>query len=313
MHRPFKTAYGASLVAAAMLMMLFVSIRAQQPTPGQQPPPTQAPPASPQPPARGAAPAAPTAPAPKPLVPAATNTIAANPDAFYGQAVTITASVEQIFTKSSFSVDQRRVGDAPAPKQPTDVLVLVPTMQRPVDLKSYVTVMGELMKFDPAEVAKKAKDYKIDLPPEAVAKYAGRPVLIATSVINDKFDDVAKRLPPPLNTEEEAFQKVMRAVGPAAAALRPAVEASNAEVASKNAAILQKGFADTEAFWKPKKAEPTLWAQNARKEAEALQASITAGNWTDAKAHATTVAQACGQCHGVYRERFDDGSFRIKK
>jgi len=41
---------------------------------------------------------------------------------------------------------------------------------------------------------------------------------------------VAKRLPPPLNAEEEAFQKVMRAVGPAAAALRPAVDSSNAEV-----------------------------------------------------------------------------------
>ena len=246
-------------------------------------------------------------------MPVATNTIAANPDAFYGQAVTITASVEQIFSKSSFTVDQRRVGARAAPKQPTDVLVLVPTIQRPVDLKSYVTVMGELMKFDPAEVAKKAKDYKIDLPPDAAAKYAGRPVMIATSVINDKFDDVAKRLPPPLNAEEEAFQKVMRQVGPAAAALRPAVDSSNAEVATKNAAVLQKAFADTEAFWKPKKAEPTLWAQNARKEVEAVQAAITAGKWDDAKTHAATVAQACGQCHGVYRERFDDGSFRVKK
>ena len=299
MNKPLKTAYGVSLVAVAMLMMLFVSLRAQQPA------------------ARGAAPegrgAAPAAPAPKPLVPVATNTIAANPDAYYGQAVTITASVDQIFTKSSFTVDQRRVGNAPAPPRPTDVLVLVPNIQRPVDLKSYVTVMGELIKFDPAEVAKKAKDYKIDLPPEAAAKYAGRPVLIATSVINDKFDDVAKRLPPPLNAEEAEFQKVMRAVGPAAAALRPAVDSSNAEVAAKNAAILQKGFTDTEAFWKPKKAEPTLWAQNARKEVEAVQAAIAAGKWDDAKAHTATVAQACGQCHGVYRERFDDGSFRIKK
>ena len=324
MHRPFKTAHGASLVAVAMLTILFVSLRAQQPpAPAQQPataqqpapaqpPATAQPPAAGQPAGRGAA-AAPAAPAAKPLVPVATNTIAAHPDQFYGQAVTITASIEQIFSKSSFTVDQHRVGDAPAPKMPTDVLVLVPNIQRPVDLKSYVTVMGELMKFDPAEVAKKAKDYKIDLPPEAAAKYAGRPVLIATSVINDKFDDVAKRLPPPLTAEEEAFQKVMRAVGPAAAALRPAVDSSNAEVASKNAAILQKGFADTEAFWKPKKAEPTLWAQNARKEVEAVQAAITAGKWEEAKTHAATVAQACGQCHGVYRERFDDGSFRIKK
>jgi cytochrome c556 len=318
MHRPLKTAAGVSFAAVAMLMMLFVSLRAQQP-PAPAGGATPATPAAPGTPAAGtpAAPAgrgaAPAAPAAKPLVPVATNTIAANPDAFYGQAVTITASVEQILSRSSFTVDQRRVGDAPAPKQPTDVLVLVPTIQRPVDLKSYVTVMGELMKFDPAEVAKKAKDYKIDLPPDAAAKYAGRPVLIATSVINDKFDDVAKRLPPPLNAEEEAFQKVMRAVGPAAAALRPAVDSSNAEVATKNAAILQKGFADTEAFWKPKKTEPTLWAQNARKEVEAVQTAIAAGKWDDAKAHAATVAQACGQCHGVYRERFDDGSFRVKK
>jgi cytochrome c556 len=315
MHRSFKTVHGVSLVAVAMLTTLFVSLRAQQPPAPAPQTPTQPAPAQ-QPAGRGTAPApagAPAAPAPKPLVPVATNTITANPDAFYGQAVTITASVEQIFTKSSFTVDQRRVPDAPAPKQPTDVLVLVPTIQRPVDLKSYVTVMGELIKFDPAEVAKKAKDYKIDLPPDAAAKYAGRPVLIATSVINDKFDDVAKRLPPPLTAEEESFQKVMRAVGPAAAALRPAVESLNAEVAAKNAAVLQKGFADTEAFWKPKKAEPTLWAQNARKEVEALQAAITAGNWNEAKTHAATVAQACGQCHGAYRERFDDGSFRVKK
>jgi len=303
MHRPFTLRTGASLAAVAMFMTLFVSLRAQQP------PARGAAPAAP-----AGAPAAPAAPTAKPLVPLATNTIAANPDAFYGQAVTITASVEEILSRTSFTVDQRRVGEGAAMKHaPTDVLVLVPNIQRPVDLKSYVTVIGELMKFDPAEVARKAKDYKIDLPADAAAKYAGRPVLIATSVINDKFDDVAKRLPPPLNTEEEAFQKVMRQVGPAAAAFRPAVDASNTEVATKNAAVLQKAFADTETFWKPRKAEPALWAQNARKEVEAVQVAIAAGKWDDAKTHAATVAQACGQCHGVYRERFDDGSFRIKK
>ena len=152
MHRPFTTAAGVSFVAVAMLMMLFVSLRAQQPpapargaTPQTPAAPGTPAPATPAAPAgRGGAAATPAAPAAKPLVPVATNTIAANPDAFYGQAVTITASVEQILSRSSFTVDQRRVGDAPAPKQPTDVLVLVPNIQRPVDLKSYVTVMGEL-------------------------------------------------------------------------------------------------------------------------------------------------------------------------
>src|SRR6516164_9500484 len=120
-----------------MLTFLFVSLRPQQPpAPPQQPATGQQPaqpPAAGQPTGRGAG--APAAPAAKPLVPVATNTIAAHPDQYYGQAVTITASIAQIFSKSSFTVDQQRVGDAPAPKMPTDVLVLVPNIQRPVDLK----------------------------------------------------------------------------------------------------------------------------------------------------------------------------------
>src|SRR6185436_19382573 len=195
MHYPLKTRFGAVLVLA-LTMTSFAAPRAQQP-------PAAAPPK----PATPAAPAAPAAPAPKVLVPVATNTVTANPDAFYGQAVTMTASVEQIHSKSAFSVDQRRVGGATLKGGPTDILVLVPTIQSPVDLKTYVTVMGEVAKFDPEEVAKKAKDYKIDLPPDLVAKFTGRPAVIATSVINEKFLDVAKRLPPPMNAEEEAFSK----------------------------------------------------------------------------------------------------------
>src|SRR6478736_3478194 len=108
----------ASLSALACATLLFVSLRAQQPpAPAQQPPPA------------------------KPLVPVATNTVNANPDAYYGQGVTITAAVDQVLSKSAFAVDQRRVAGAPAPSKPTDVLVLVPNLQSPVDPKSYVTVM----------------------------------------------------------------------------------------------------------------------------------------------------------------------------
>jgi hypothetical protein len=245
-------------------------------------------------------------------VPVATNTVTANPDAFYGQAVTLTASVEQIHSKSAFSVDQRRVGGATLKGGPTDILVLVPTIQSPVELKTYVTVMGEVVKFDPEEVAKKAKDYKIDLPPDLVAKFTGRPAVIATSVINEKFLDVAKRLPPPMNAEEEAFSKVMKQVAPAFAALRAGVDGSNVENATKNAAVLKQAFTDTEAFFKPKKPDATAWAAEARKHVESIQASVTAGKWDEAKATVGTLQTACGRCHGQYRERFDDGSFRYK-
>jgi len=316
MHHPLHMRFGVALALALAAAPLAMPT-AQQPAQPAQPAAPARPPAQPAAPATPAttptAPAAAPAP-PKVLIPVATNTVTANPDAFYGQAVTITASVEQILSRTSFVVDQRRVGTATLKgvKGPTDVLVLVPNIQSPVDLKSYVTVMGEVVKFDPAEVAKKAKDYKLDLPADALAKYNGRPALIATSVINDKFVDVAKRLPPPMNAEEEAFSKVMKQVAPAFAALRAGLDKSEAENANKNAAVLKQAFTDTEAFFKAKKPDATLWAGEARKHVESIQASVAAGKWDEAKTTAGTLQQACGRCHGQYRERFDDGSFRYK-
>src|SRR5215813_6449422 len=98
--------------------------------------------------------------------------------------------------------------------------------------------MGALVTFDPAEIAQKAKDYKIDLPPDATAKYTGRPALIATSVITETFVDLAKRLPPPMTADEEALSKIMKQLPPALAALRTAVDGSKAEDAAKQAAVL---------------------------------------------------------------------------
>jgi cytochrome c556 len=323
MSHPLKMRYGLAF-ALALTMAPLAMPTAQQPPaaqPTQPPPPAQPaqppPPAQPATPAAPAAPGAPTAPAapaapPKVLVPVATNTLTANPDAFYGQAVTVTASVEQVLSKTAFVVDQRRVGTATLKGGPTDVLVLVPNIQSPVDLKSYVTVMGEVVKFDPAEVAKKAKDYQLDLPADALSKYTGRPAVIATSVINDKFIDVAKRLPPPMNAEEEAFSKVMKQVAPAFAALRAGIDSSNVENTTKNAATLKQAFTETETFFKPKKPDATLWAAEARKHVETIQASVAAGKWDEAKTTAGTLQQSCGKCHGQYRERFDDGSYRYK-
>jgi len=316
-----STTSRAFLSALACSSVLFIPLRAQQPpAPAQQPAPRPA-----EQPAgrggqrgeRGGQPAGqpggqPAPPPAKPLVPVATNTVNAHPDAYYGLGVTITAAVEQVLSKSAFAVDQRRVAGAAAPSTPTDVLVLVPTLQSPVDPKSYVTVMGELVKFDPAEVAKKAKDYKLDLPADVMAKYSGRPALIATSVITDKFVDLAKRLPPPMTADEEALSKVMKQLPPALAALRTAVDGSKAEDATKNATVLKQGFTDVEAFWKPKKADATQWAHDARVKVEGIQTAIAAGKWEDAKAAVPAVQQVCGTCHNAYRERFDDGSFRIK-
>jgi hypothetical protein len=285
-HSPIT--YGAALTALALIVASFAPAHAQQSAAG-------APPA-------------------KPLVPLATNTVAANPDAYYGESVTLTAAVDQILSKSAFSVDQQKIGPGNKPQQSgTDVLVIAPTLNTAVDLNSYVTVMGELLKFDPDVIAGRNKDYKLDLTPEMIAKYRGHPVLMATAVINEKFVDLAKKPLPAMTADEIALSKVMKQVGPAFAALRTGLDGSSAEAATKNVAVLKQMFAETEAFWKTRsKPDATQWAQDARKQVDVIEHAVAGGKLDDAKVPAGTLAQSCAMCHGAYRERLEDGTYRIK-
>src|SRR5690349_21894785 len=75
-------------------------------------------------------------PAPKPLVPAAADSIAANPDAFYGQSVTVYASVDRVLSPTSFVIDQ----DAKASGK-GEVVVLVNAVNAPLSPNQYVTVI----------------------------------------------------------------------------------------------------------------------------------------------------------------------------
>jgi hypothetical protein len=90
---------------------------------------------------------------PKPLVPVAASSVANNPDPYVGEYVTMTGAVEAILTKTSFSVDQDK-----AKSTGKEVLVLAPSLQKPADQNGYVTVIGQLIKFDEKDVAAKLKE-----------------------------------------------------------------------------------------------------------------------------------------------------------
>jgi len=255
---------------------------------------------------------------PKPLTAVAANSLVANPDAYYGQPVSITAAVDQILSRTAFSIEQTAVKDAGNGSKDVagnvpDVLVLAPNLHDPVDLNAYVTVMGEVVRFDPTEVARKAKNYTLDLAPDVVEKYRGRPAVLATAVVNAKMVDLAKRIPPPMTAEEKTYSEMMKKVGPAFAALRTGIDGSKADGVAPNVAVLKQAFTDTEAFWKGKgKADAVGWAQDARKQVESIELAAAGSNWDAMKASAGTLGQACQTCHTAYRERFDDGSYRIK-
>src|SRR5262252_2200337 len=132
------------LIAGAIILIasIAVTVAQQEPPKPQEQKPEQkqaSPPAQGQ---RGATPA-------KPIVPLAVSTLLAHPDQYMGEYISLTAPVEQPLTKTTFSVDQDKT------KSEKEILIVAPTMTGTVEPNAYVTVLGELVKFDPDEVRKK--------------------------------------------------------------------------------------------------------------------------------------------------------------
>lgn len=254
-------------------------------------------------------PATPTpASAPKPIVPVAASTLAKTPEPFYGEVVSVTAAVGQQLSPTVFSVNQDR-----ATGVGQDVLVLAPTLNAPVDPKTYVTVVGELVRFEPAEIARRVKTLTPDLDPDIIARYRGRPAILATAVVTSGMVDLARRAPPPMTPEEEAYDKVMKRVGPAFNALRTALTASDASAAAESTKALKTAFGEAEAFWKLRAAADALeWTRAARKHVDALERAVSAGSWDVVKSSTGELGQVCQTCHSSYRERLDDGTYRIR-
>ena len=246
--------------------------------------------------------------APPRPVPVAANTLANTPDSFYGQTVSVTATVDRLLSSSSFLIHQGQTKNAE-----NELLVIAPILIAPVEAGAYVTVVGEAVRFDPAEIASRVKDYKLDLGPDLIAMYSGRPAILATVVLNAALVDLAKRPPPPMSPEEEAFDKVMKRVGPAFNGLRTAAGASDAAAAAENAKVLKAAFDEAEGFWKARKTADALeWTRTARRHVADLERAVGAANWDQVKTSVAEVNRMCSTCHSAYRERLEDGDFRVK-
>ena len=256
----------------------------------------------------GQAPPPPANTPPKPLVPVAASSVAANPDPYLGEFVTMTGAVEANLTKTSFSVDQDKTKATCK-----EVLVLAPTLQKQADQNGYVTVIGQLIKFDEKEVAAKLKDYQIDLSPADIAKFKGKPVVLATAVINTSGIDIAKKPIPPMTADDLSLQKIMTKLPAAQAAVRKSLDSKDAAGAKDQAALLKDSFTQIEAFFKAKNNQEAMkWAGEGKGHAESILVNLGMNNIEAAKTSITPLGGTCGSCHGKYRERMEDGTFRIK-
>jgi hypothetical protein len=252
--------------------------------------------------------AVPAGPQARPAIPVAVSALTARPDQYAGGSVSVTAAVAQVFGATAFSVAQANQND-----RGNDVLVIATLLTAPVQPGSYVTIIGDAIRFDPDTVAAKMKDAAPVLHADVIERYRGRLAIVATSVINTAMTDLAKRLPPPMTAEELILNKAMKQVGPAFTALRQAATASSAADAATQAAALQAGFTEAAAFWKTQThPDATQWTADALHLSEEIAAAAGKGDVESVKSAVPKLQQVCGNCHTAYRERLDDGSFRYK-
>ncbi len=245
---------------------------------------------------------------PRTLVPLAASSLLQHPDLYMGQAVALYAAVEDQLSPTTFSVDQ----DA-AKASLNDVLIVAPTLIAPVPARAYVTIVGTVIRFDAAEIAKHTRGYTLDLAPAVIERYRGRPAIIATSVVDAEMIDLARPKPVPLTPAEEAFDRTMKQVNPASADLRRGVEASDAAVLGQRAAELRKLFEETRAFFQAREAtDAVAWATEAATIAAAMEKAAGENRWDEVKASSTRLTQLCQACHAAHRERQEDGSYRVK-
>jgi hypothetical protein len=245
-------------------------------------------------------------------IPVATTSLVRTPEAYYDKLVTISAGVERVISKTIFVVDQRKAtGPAAVAPIGAPVLVVAPFLDSQLKLNSYLQIKGQLMTFGAASFNRLATSYAPDIGAEEEAAYHGQPVLVASSVLDSTYKELALRPPP--TPEEEALSAAMKAISGSMNAVRAATQASQLEPVKEHSARLDASFAQTEPVWSKLALAPAQeWARAARGHAAAIDRASTAGDWDAAKASAAALNTMCQNCHGAYRERRDDGNFGLK-
>jgi hypothetical protein len=99
------------------------------------------------------------------------------PRDFRRRQVMITAEVEDVYSRTVFAIDDDRLLSTGR-----EVLIIAPSIWRPVSDDLDVTIVGEAMEFDRGDIEDRLKGYKLDLRDEVRRAFDGRLVILATSI-----------------------------------------------------------------------------------------------------------------------------------
>jgi hypothetical protein len=190
--------------------------------------------------------------------------------------------------------------------------VIAPYLKAPLTTRDYLLVRGQLVKFDRDALARLEPGYALDIASEVSAKYMWQPVLVALSIRDASFNELAAKPIPPPRPEEVSMTAVMKTIGPSFALLEGAVEAKQADAATQQAMKLQPAFTEVATIWgsvtRPAAAE---LARAARDHAAALERAVAKGDWAVAADAVAALTQSCERCHSSHRQAQDDGTFRF--
>ncbi len=230
-----------------------------------------------------------------------------DPASHLGMNVSMVAAVEAILTKTTFVVDQDKM------KSIEPLLVIAPALTDAPELNAHLTIQGEVITFDPAEIAKRVKDYTLDLPADQIAKFSGKPAVLATAVVTQELRDLAKKPIRPMTPDEVTFSGYMKAINTALPAVRAGLEKPDPETLKGHVTSLKQAFTDVEAFFKTKgPADAVKFASESLAAATTMEKALATAKLEDIKAAATTMQGLCAQCHKPFREQMEDGTYRIR-
>jgi cytochrome c556 len=123
---------------------------------------------------------------------------------------------------------------------------------------------------------------------------------------------MARKPLPPISPEEQSIGAAMKIISPVFAALRAAVQASDSRAVADNVTTLKPALAQTIAVWYDMGVAPAAqWAQEGLELSETIEREAAAGRWDIVNLSAGNLNQKCQSCHSIYRERQDDGTYRI--
>lgn len=244
--------------------------------------------------------------------PVATNTIVDAPDRFLGKLVTITAGVEGMVSKTTFLMDQQKAsGPSGVKAAGKPILVIAPYLTANLEPKKYFLVRGQVVKFEPAALAVLAPGYVLDLPGPVSATYVGQPVIVASSVLDSTYAELARKPIPPPTPADVELTSAMKTIAAAFNALRAAAADSNAGIVTTNLAALKPAFAQTETVLAGLGHVAVAQARDARAHVGSMEAALAAGKWSEVTTSATALNQTCQGCHAAHRERQEDGTYRL--